>query len=469
MMRCLRKNLVYLLLIYTFQVQGNVILPACFANGMVLQQKSQVKIWGFSTSGKPIRMTTSWDHKFYQIKAGADGDWQTHISTPVAGGPYSISIEQENKILLSDVLIGEVWICSGQSNMDMPVKGYGGLPVKNSMDILLDAPNSSLRLFHVEKAFSTIPKNDVTGKWARADASSACTFSAVGYQFASFLQKHLGIPVGIIQATWGGSPIEAWTDRSVVENLLGERLSSDRAISKANHQSPGNLYNAMIKPLAGYQIAGAIWYQGEQNRHNHQDYLALQKTMVKLWRKEWNIGSWPFYVVQLAPMIYGKEPALSVPLLREAQLQLTDSLENTGIAISIDAGEEHNIHPPDKTIIAKRLAFLALDQTYHRTGIVSSGPRFRSMQVRNDTVIVKFTNVALGMTAYGKKITQFELAGADHSFYPALAHIKDDQIVLVSKEVKKPLAVRYAFHDWCVGELYNVEGLPASPFRTDNW
>lgn len=465
----LRNCILCLLFISAFTAQAEVKLPALFANGMVLQQKTNVKIWGFSTGKKSIRIKTSWDHKTYQVTPLENGNWQTLLATPSAGGPYSINIDQENKIILSDVLIGEVWVCSGQSNMDMPVKGYGGLPITNSIDILMDAPNPNLRLFHVEKAFSATPKLDVKGSWEQADASSASTFSAVGYQFANFLQKHLGVPVGIIQTTWGGSPIEAWTDKIVVENLLGDRLTSDRAISKANHQTPGNLYNAMVKPIIGYNIAGVIWYQGEQNRHNHQDYLALQMAMVKLWRKEWGIGPWSFYGVQLAPMDYGKEPALSVPLLREAQLKLADTLENSGMAISIDAGEEHNIHPANKTVVAKRLAYLALAKTYHKNGIAFSGPIYQSMQVKQDTVTVKFSGIPLGMTAYGTKITQFEVAGNDKVFHPALAKIKDNKVILVSAEVKQPVAVRYAFKDWCVGELYSVEGLPASPFRTDDW
>jgi len=465
----LKNYLLPILLFLVFTTRAEVILPALFASNMVLQQKTQVKIWGFSTGKKEITVKTSWDNKNYKVKPLANGNWETLVSTPTAGGPYLINIDQENKIVLSNILIGEVWICSGQSNMDMPMKGYGGLPVSNSNDILMDSPNANLRLFHVEKAYATTSKTDVKGNWEQADANSVSSFSAVGYQFASFLQKHLGIPVGIIQTTWGGSPIEAWTDKTVVENLLGDRLSKDRAISKANHQIPGNLYNAMVKPLIGYNIAGVIWYQGEQNRHNNYDYLELQMAMVNLWRKEWGTGNWPFYGVQLAPMDYGKEPALSVPLLREAQLKLTDTLENSGMAISIDAGEEHNIHPANKTIVAKRLAYLALAKTYQKKGIAYSGPRYQSMQIKQDTVTIKFSGVPLGMTNYGKKITQFEVAGSDKVFYPATARIKDDKVIVVSSDVKQPVAVRYAFKGWCVGELYSVEGLPASPFRTDNW
>ncbi|MCX3267431.1 sialate O-acetylesterase [Pedobacter agri] len=465
----MKFKLFFILSIFGFNAMAEVKLPALFSNGMVLQQKSSVKIWGFSTGSKKITITTSWDHKTYQANTKYDGTWDSYLNTPTAGGPYSIQINQENKITLNDVLIGEVWICSGQSNMDMPMKGYGGLPITNSLDILVESVNPKLRLFHVEKAYSTTPKNDVKGLWRHADAETAGDFSAVGYQFASLLQKHLGVPIGIIQSTWGGSPIEAWTDKNVLQNLLGDRLNFNRSISKANHQTPGKLYNAMIKPLVGYHIAGVIWYQGEQNRHNHQDYLALQMAMINLWREQWNIGQWDFFGVQIAPMAYANESRLAVPLLREAQLQLTDSLGHTGMAITIDGGEEYNIHPANKTLVAKRLAYLALEKTYHKQGIASVGPKFESLQIKGDTLNVKFSGIPLGITSYGKPITQFEVAGSDKVFHQAKAKIKDNKVIVVSEAVKEPVAVRYAFKNWCVGEIYSVEGLPASPFRTDNW
>lgn len=448
---------------------ADVKLPAFFADNMVLQQKSKVKFWGFSSGKKEITIKTSWDHQTYRVKADTAGNWQVFLATPSAGGPYQISVTQENKIQLQNILIGEVWVCSGQSNMDMPVQGYDNLPILNSSDILLNSPNPSLRLFHVERQYASTPKKDVKGNWQQADASSVKSFSAVGYQFANILQKYLGVPVGIIQTTWGGSPIEAWMDKSTVQSVLKERLATNRSIRNTVHQTPGNLFNGMVAPLIGYHIAGVIWYQGEQNRFDHGDYLSLQLAMVNLWRGQWNIGDWPFYLVQLAPMHYSKQDAASVPLLREAQLQLVDTLSNSGIAISIDAGEEFNIHPPNKTIIAKRLAYLALAKTYKKDGIPAEGPKYDGMLVKNDTIHVKFSKIPLGITSYGKKITQFEVAGADKVFYPASASIRNKEVVVYSKEVKNPIAVRYAFSDWCIGELYSTTGLPASPFRSDNW
>ncbi|WP_443943454.1 sialate O-acetylesterase [Pedobacter sp. AW1-32] len=464
------RNLLFILLLSVGSSAFALVkLPSFFGDNMVLQQNTKVKIWGWGSAGQSVVVKTSWDEKKYKAKTDETGNWQLWVNTPAAGGPYTLHISEKNTVVLNNILIGEVWICSGQSNMDMPVKGYGNLPIAHSADLILESPNSNLRLFHVERAYSDQPQNDVKGEWNVADAQSVANFSAVGYQFALMLQKHLGVPVGIIQSTWGGSPIEAWTDKKVLEDLLGERLKTDRAISKAIHQTPGNLYNAMIRPLEGFSIAGVIWYQGEQNRHNNSDYLALQMAMVKDWRKHWNIGDWPFYTVQIAPMNYGKEPALSLPLLREAQVKLTDSLVNTGIAVSMDVGEEHNIHPANKTPISKRLAALALAQHYHIEGIAAVGPRYASMQVKADTITLKFLNTPLGLTSYGKTLTQFEIAGADRVYHPAKAKIKDSQVMVFNTEVHNPIAVRYAFKDWIVGELYSTEGMPAPPFRTDNW
>lgn len=467
------KKLILLLCISCFGfckiASAQVEMPTFFSDHLVLQQKSNAKIWGTAIGKKEVKVKTSWDNQSYTAKPDDKGNWTVVIKTASAGGPFTISVSQQNKIVLNDVLLGEVWLCSGQSNMDMPVKGYNNLPITNSLDILMDSPDPMLRLFKVERKYATTSETNVKGSWQLADASSVAPFSAVGYQFASYLRKQLGVPVGMIQSTWGGSPIEAWMDRALVGDVLKDRLLNNKAVSKAVHQTPGNLFNGMIAPLVGYNIAGLIWYQGEQNRHNHADYLALQHAMVSSWREKWNIGNWPFYLTQLAPMKYAAREAYKVPLLMEAQLKLPDTLTNSGVAIIIDAGEEHNIHPADKTIPSKRLAYLALAKTYKKKGFPSASPTYKKMVVKNDTVLVHFNHVPLGLTTYGKQITQFEVAAADQKFYPATAVLKNDVVILYSDKVKQPIAVRYAFKDWAVGELYSVEGLPVSSFRTDNW
>jgi sialate O-acetylesterase len=450
-------------------VSAQVAMPAFFSDHLVLQQQSNAKIWGTAIGKKEVKVRTSWDNQTYTTKPDDKGNWSVVVKTASAGGPFTISVSQQNKIVLQDVLLGEVWLCSGQSNMDMPVKGYNNLPITNSMDILMEAPDPMLRLFKVDRKYATTPETNVKGTWQLADAGSAASFSAVGYQFASYLRKQLGVPVGMIQSTWGGSPIEAWMDRQLVGDVLKDRIVENKAISKAVHQTPGNLFNGMISPLVGYNIAGVIWYQGEQNRHNHGDYLVLQHAMVNSWRTKWNIGDWPFYLVQLAPMKYAAHEAYKVPLLREAQLKLPDTLNNAGVAVIIDAGEEKNIHPANKTVASKRLAYLALANTYHKKGFPAASPTFKKMVMKNDTVLVHFNDIPLGLTTYGKPIKQFEIAGADQIFYPATAVLVNDVVRLYSDKVKQPIAIRYAFKDWAVGELYSVEGLPISSFRTDNW
>lgn len=449
--------------------QAQVTLPAFFSNHMVLQQQSNAKIWGTAMGKKEVTVQTSWDRKTYTAKPDDKGNWSIKVATPHAGGPFEISVSQQNKIVLNDILIGEVWVCSGQSNMDMPVKGYNALPITNSLDLLIESPDPMLRLFKMARKHAATPETKVEGNWQAANAESVAPFSAAGYQFANYLRKHLGVPVGIIQVTWGGSAIEAWMDKDLVTDVLKERLATNQSISKAVHQTPGNLYNGMIAPLIGYHIAGVIWYQGEQNRHNYDDYLALQYAMVKSWREQWKIGDWAFYLAQLAPMRYPAQQEYKVPLLREAQLKLPDTLSNSGVAILIDAGEERNIHPPNKTIVAKRLAYLALSNTYQKKGFPAASPTYKKMVVKNDTVTLSFNGVSLGLTTYGKPLTQFEVAAADQVFYPATAILHNDVVRVYSDKVKQPVAVRYAFTDWCVGELYSVEGLPVSSFRTDQW
>lgn len=465
----MRKGFVLIFIFLVFNAKAQINLPAFFADGMVLQQKSQVKIWGNAPAGKRIHLSTSWDKKHYQTLTDTAGKWLVKVTTPAAGGPYQINVLGAGKVTISNILIGEVWLCSGQSNMDIPLKGYPNTPILNANDILMDAPDDGIRMFHVGLRTAAQPQTDVKGRWQAADAASAQTFSAVGYQFARFIHQHLKVPVGIIQATWAGSAIEAWMDKRLVADVLKDSLSTDKSLSSAEHRTPGNIYNGMIAPLTGYGIAGLIWYQGEQNRYNYYSYPMLQTAMVTAWRKGWGCGNWPFYYVQIAPMHYPALQQTLVPRMREAQLKITESLPNSGVAIAIDAGEEHNIHPANKTIIARRLAYWALGANYQKKGIAYKSPRFSAMVIDQDTARVKFADAPNGLTTFGKNITQFEIAGNDKVFYPAAAVLRNSVVNVHSESVKHPVAVRYAFKDWAVGELYSTDGLPVSSFRTDSW
>ncbi|PTQ97888.1 sialate O-acetylesterase [Mucilaginibacter yixingensis] len=465
----MRKCLALILILLSFTAKAQIKLPAFFADGMVLQQKKQVKIWGTAPAGKRIYLSTSWDRKRYHAQADSAGKWLVKVATPSAGGPYQIHISGAGKVSITNILIGEVWLCSGQSNMDIPLKGYPNTPILNANDILMDAPDDGLRLFHVGLRTSAQPQTDVKGNWQAADAASAQTFSAVGYQFARFIHQHLKVPVGIIQATWAGSAIEAWMDKQLVADVLKDSLATDKSLSNAEHRTPGNIYNGMIAPLMGYSMAGVIWYQGEQNRFNYYSYPALQTAMVTAWRKGWESGDWPFYYVQIAPMRYPVLQQTLAPRMREAQLKITQTLANSGVAIAIDAGEEHNIHPANKTIIARRLAYWALGANYQKKGITYKNPRFDTLVVDKDTARVKFADAPNGLTTFGKNITQFEIAGSDKVFYPATAVLRANTVNVHSDSVKHPVAIRYAFKDWATGELYSTDGLPVSSFRTDNW
>ena len=451
-------------------VNAQVKLPHFFSDGMMLQQQTEAKIWGTAPANEAISVTPSWDKKKYKAKTDSAGKWQLQIATPIAGGPFEIEIKDKaSRQIIHNVLIGEVWLCSGQSNMDMPVKGYWEAPILNSAEILLNAPDSSIRLFRVGRKSSSTPLDDVSGKWEQADAASVKEFSAVAYRYGAMLRKHLGVPVAIIQSTWGGSPIEAWMDSATLQKVSMQTKLTGGATSTAENRTPYRLYNGMIAPLVGYNIAGMLWYQGEQNRYNYNDYLLLQPAMVDAWRKDWGIGNWPFYFVQIAPMKYPASQQALVPYFREVQLKLAEKMTNAGMAVSIDAGAENNIHPGKKEVISQRLTYLALAKHYGIEAIPCEPPSYKSFRINGDTMLLQFANIPLGFTTFGNPLTQFEVAGNDKVFHPATAVIKGSSIAVYSAEVKQPVAARYAFKDWATSELYGVEGLPVSSFRTDDW
>lgn len=461
-------SLVIGLFILSVRLSAKVVLPAVIGNGMVLQQNAQVLLWGKAGTAT-IKIITSWNNRSYVVVRQKDSSWQVRVQTPKAGGPYQITFIDGGRTVLKDILIGEVWICSGQSNMEMPVKGFGNQPVFNSNDLLMDAENSHIRLFRLERALSRTPQPDckATG-WQAADAESVKDFSAVGYQYAKILQEKLKVPVGVIMTVWGGTMIEAWMDSASVKAFPGVKPAADTA--KIAKNDPSVLYNAMIHPLIGYGIKGVIWYQGEQNRINYELYDRLMAAMVKQWRNAWGMGEWPFYYVQIAPYTYTvKDKQGLAAYLREAQVKAMSEIPQSGMVVTVDAGSEKVIHPPDKTIVSKRLACWALANTYGKKGINYQSPVYKSMKITGSSVFVNFDFTPNGLTAFGKDISAFELAGEDKVFYPAAAKISGNGVTLESERVKLPVAVRYAFKDWAVGNLYNTEGLPVTPFRTDSW
>ncbi|MGV3508610.1 MAG: sialate O-acetylesterase [Sphingobacteriaceae bacterium] len=466
----MNKYLFFLLIsLVSTTTYGKIVLPSIFGDNMVLQQNANVSIWGKATPNTKVTVQTSWNNRKYTVTSKSDSSWKLQVISTKAGGPYTIAISDGQTLVLNNVLLGEVWLCSGQSNMEMPVKGFGNQPILNSNDILLDADNSQIRLIRYERAHSRVPQYDCKStSWEVSDAESAKNFSAVGYQYAQILQRKLKVPVGVIMSTWGGTKIEAWMTGNSLKTFPEITIPAIADTAKIMKNDPTVLFNAMINPFLGYTIKGAIWYQGEQNRSNPQIYDKLMVAMVNEWRTLWNSGNFPFYYVQIAPFFY-KDKIGPANLLREAQLKASTQIPNSGMVVTMDVGAENFIHPPDKTTVSKRLAYLAMANTYGMKGLPYASPVYKSHKIDKNEVTISFENVENGLSSFGKTLSAFEVAGADKVFHPATARIKGAGVVVQSENVKEPVAVRYAFKDWVVGDLFNTEGFPASPFRTDNW
>lgn len=464
----MRKLIIILFLLLSLGASAAIRLPAVIGSNMVLQRQSEAALWGKANANAKVTVLTSWNKKTYTAKADANGSWKVKVQTPAAGGPYEITISDGTPVRLENILIGEVWLCSGQSNMEMPVKGFKNQPILHSADILMEADNPQIRLFNVPRKTSRTPQFTCNASWQVSNAESAAGFSAVGYQFAKMLQEKLKVPVGIIETTWGGTVIEAWMDEQALQPFAAEIKIPAADVQKPDRNDATALYNGMVTPLTGYGIKGMLWYQGEANRTRPAQYRKLMPAMVKSWRTTWDCGEWPFYYVQIAPFAYDNDKG-EAGLLREAQLKAMQEIPNAGMAVSMDVGTENNIHPPDKTIIAKRLLYWALAKTYGYKGIPCEGPVYKSMTVSVDTVKLTFDHAANGLATFGKPLSDFEVAGEDKVFHPAKAWITGSGIYVKSAEVKNPVAVRYAFGAWLVGTLFNTEGLPASSFRTDEW
>lgn len=443
-------------------------VPGFFSDGMIMQQDQEVSFWGWDKEGQNIEIFTGWGEKV-TTSTNEEGEWKVKLKTPKAGGPYSIRIEGTEKLLFEDILIGEVWFCSGQSNMEMPVYGYRNEGINGSQEVILNSTNDQIRMFTVKRQASKTPLNDVEGEWLSAKRENTGNFSATAYFFAKKLYEQLKVPVGIIHSSWGGSKIEAWIDKESINTLPDidflENIPEEKR--RANH-SPTLLYNGMVKPIEGYGIKGFCWYQGESNRGEPEKYTQLSKTMIDLWRNKWGNEELPFYFVQIAPFGYNN---MNSAFLREAQLKCMQEVKNTGMAVTMDIGDCLSIHPPEKKKVADRLAYWALSKDYGFKGIETRGPEYQKMEVMDDgKVKLYFDYTTRGLTSFGKELNGFEIAGEDRKFVEAKVKINRDKTISVwADEVKEPKSVRYAFYNCIHGSLFNTEGLPASSFRTDDW
>ena len=445
---------------------ADVKLPAIFSPAMVLQQKSDVAIWGWADAGEEV--TVSLGETKVSGKGGADGKWLVKLKTPAAGGPFTLAVKGKNEINLPDVLVGEVWVCSGQSNMQWTVR-----QAENPEGEAKQANYPQIRMFSVQRNIADKPQDDCQGSWVVCSPETVSSFSAVGYFFGRELHKELQVPVGLINTSWGGTICEAWTCQEALgseadlKHFAEKKVTIDTA--KMNPNQPSVLFNAMINPLVPYGIKGAIWYQGESNRARAEQYRKLFPTMIADWRKHFEQGNFPFLFVQLAPFDYGNADPAELAEIWEAQTKTLTVSPNTGMAVTTDIGNIKDIHPKNKQEVGRRLALWALAKTYEKPDLVYSGPLYESMSVEGNKIRLKFQHTAGGLVAEGgKPLSHFTIAGDDHKFVPAKAEIDGETIVVSSPEVGKPVAVRFAWEDTAEPNLFNKANLPASPFRTDD-
>lgn len=438
-------------------------LPAVLSSGMVLQQKDSVTLWGWTSPGAKVFVTTGWNNATDSTTATHGATWKLKVLTPAAGGPYDISIRSDETIKLTDVMIGEVWICSGQSNMEWSYYS-GERDLRAEMPI---AKNTNIRFFNVSKSTSEHPQDDLKGKWETCDSNTVKGFSAVGYFFGKKVSGTLNIPIGLINASWGGTPAEVWTP--------AEKIESDPALlaatDKLNKTSPwwpwiqGSSYNGMIFPLANFNISGAIWYQGEANVSSNATYHKLLTTMIDSWRKLFGKNI-PFYYVQIAPFNYGDSNNINGALLQEAQTKVM-AHDNVGMAVITDLIDSvTDIHPNRKKEVGNRLANWALAQTYKQSGISYKSPLFDGAEKKSGKVTLAFKEIPNGLQSKGKNIEGFTIGDANGNWYPATAKIDGNHIIVWNKKVKDPVEVRYAFTNTLIGNVFSKEGLPLTPFRT---
>ena len=443
--------------------RADVRLPKVFGDSMVLQRDVPVSIWGWAEVGEKVSVTLGEEEG--EATAGDDGKWKIKLGCPPVGGPVTITVEGKNTITLSDVLVGEVWVCSGQSNMQWAVR-----QAVNAEEEIAAANYPSIRLFTVKRAVAEERLDDCEGSWTACTPESVGSFSAVGYFFGRSLHQELDVPVGLVNTSWGGTICEAWTSNEALQRDDDFKPILDRAanFNPKNPNQASNLFNGMINPLIPLGIRGAIWYQGESNAKRAKQYRKLFPTMITDWRTNWGQGDFPFLFVQLAPFRYQKNDPACCAELWEAQLA-TLSLPGTGMAVTTDVGNTKDIHPKNKQEVGRRLALWALAKNYGKD-LVYSGPLYQAMSVDGGKIRIRFHHVGGGLVSRDAgPLSHFTICGPDKQFVPATATIDGDSIVVSSDRVSSPVAVRFAWRDDAEANLSNAEGLPASPFRTDDF
>ena len=471
------KRIVLMLaaVLIAFNAAARIELPHILGSHMVLQRNSEVKLWGKATPGAKVVVTVSWE-KLRRTTTVADdnGRWMLTVDTPAATfEPQTITISDGEQIKLRNILIGDVWISSGQSNMEMPVKGYQWQPTEGALGYIMEGGKYAdrIRMFTVGKERSQQRAEDCKGEWQVASSASVAEMSATAYFFALNLANAIDVPIGIVTANWGGTRIESWMAMEDLEDMFSKEQIAAKA--ELNFVKPAELYCAMIAPISRFAAKGFLWYQGCSNLDDNDHYDDMMARMVERWRKDWGDekGAMSFYYAMIAPHSYGDSQNISYPLFVECQERALSKIPNSGMAPTTDIGEEHCIHPPKKFEVGQRLAAQALAKTYGQTGFNPNHPQVGGYVIKDGQAKLTLNNCELGPTPwYGGPITGFEIAGADKVFHKANASVTGfHEITVWSDAVPQPVAVRYSFRNFAPGNLKSVFGIPAIPFRTDGW
>ena len=467
--------------------QAKVRLPHIICDNMVIQQQTDARLWGWAKAGREVCVTTSWNRQTVKAKADSNGKWLVKVSTPVASyTPYSITFDDgDGAVTVSNVLAGEVWVCAGQSNMEMPVRGFGQCPVENFNQFVIEAQNPhAVRSVKIPSIMRMTPQEDADCSWKVQSPQNVLDFSATGYFFARLVNKALGVPVGLIEANKGGSRVESWLTKENLERYTNEPTDT---MGIVNFKKEWDYHRALVwgngtfNPILNYTVKGILFYQGCSNVGDPANqYSERLKLLVEQWRSQFGLGEIPFYFVQIAPFRYDDDnPAISGALLREQQFRASQIIPNSGLVCTNDCVypyESTQIHPTQKQKVGERLAFLALNRTYGMSSVICQSPSYKEMTVKNDTVFLHFNDEFGGLSRF-EDIEGFEVAGADRVFHKAKAQhywipgggLWDEALIVVSPEVKQPVAVRYCFRNFQLGNLGNMGGLPLFPFRTDDW
>lgn len=475
------KTLALILLCCAASLGAKVKLPALVSDNMILQQQTEVKLWGTATPKAEVRVTPSWNGQTATCRADKDGSWQLALHTPEAGyTPYDITFDDGEKTSVKNVLIGEVWLASGQSNMQMPLKGFGGCCVREGLNDAIAARQvaKGVRMFNVPMWQSYTPQEACGGSWMTTqDFTDVMEFSATAFYFASGLSDALHIPVGIVNCSYGGTRVESWLPKEILEGYADVETDS-AAVSRItpDYERPMVVYNGMFRAVRHYTVKGIVWYQGCSNVGRHDTYANRLSTMVSRWREEMALGDIPFYFVEIAPYDYGSEGMLNEKgaLLREAQFKAQSLIKNSGMISTNDLAEPYerfNIHPRNKRPVGQRLCYMALNRTYGFGQVCCQGPQYKSWTAKGGEAWVAFDHLDMGICR-NYDLRGFEVAGEDRVFHPAdkvWLHWQTNEVVISSEKVSRPVSVRYCFRDFLIGTMIGGNELPTIPFRTDNW